>query len=179
MKVCKHGHNFDGRRCVDCSRKSARERWYRLGKCHPKKSSLERFEIAALPEPNSGCWIWTKALSNAGYGKLRHEFDKSDLAHRFAYWQFRGTIPDDLVLDHLCRNTWCVNPNHLEIVTERVNLIRGNSPVGVNYRKTHCINGHEFSESNTYLYSNKKRVCRRCAKIRAKKFNEKVQASHR
>jgi hypothetical protein len=176
MKTCGNGHSFEGNRCIECKRKAARERWYRLGVSHPRKAALERFELNVSPEPNTGCWLWTGALSVAGYAKLRHGFDKSDLAHRFAYQQFRGPIPDGLVLDHLCRNTWCVNPVHLEAVTERINLIRGVSPVGINHRKTHCLRGHELAGTNLYMTNRGQRYCKECIRIRSRKYKSELRA---
>ncbi len=72
-----------------------------------------------MPEPNSGCWFWLGALSR-GYGSL-----KNARAHRVAYEMTIGPIPEGLVIDHLCRVTSCVNPDHLEAVTQAENVRRG------------------------------------------------------
>lgn len=90
------------------------------------------------------CWLWTKHLVE-GYG----QFDTGPTsdrrvftAHRWSYLQLVGPIPDGLQLDHLCRNTACVNPKHLEPVTIRENLLRGETHAAANARKTACARGN-------------------------------------
>lgn len=70
-------------------------------------------------------------------------------SHRFAYELLVGPVPEGMQLDHLCRNRWCCNPEHLELVTPRENTLRGVGPSAVNAVKTHCKNGHEFTPENT------------------------------
>lgn len=94
------------------------------------------------------CWDWTAALDVGGYAKFSHHQRKFK-GHRVSYTWFRGSIPEGLVLDHLCRNRICVNPNHLEIVTIGENVLRGETiPVSLALR-THCEQGHEFTLENT------------------------------
>jgi len=100
-------------------------------------------------------------MSANGYGKVNID-GKAKLAHRVVYEALVGPIPEGLQLDHLCRNRACVNPAHLEPVTQRVNILRGTGTAAVHAAKTHCINGHPFDEANTYLYQGNKRMCRRC-----------------
>jgi hypothetical protein len=89
------------------------------------------------------------------------------LAHRWAYEFLRAEIPEGLHIDHLCRNRACVNPWHLEPVTNRVNGLRGESVAAQHARKTHCIRGHEFTTENTYPIKNGKgRGCRECSRIK-------------
>ncbi len=75
-------------------------------------------------ELTTGCWIWKRAKTSTGYGHLTIN-NKQVLAHRFVYEKYKGTIPEGLTLDHLCRNTLCVNPDHLEPVTHAMNCRRG------------------------------------------------------
>ena len=82
-----------------------------------------RFWSYATPEQNSGCWLWLGATTDNGYGSFWAD-GRSHRAHRFAYAQFVGPIPSGLTLDHLCRNRICVNPKHLEPVTDRENILR-------------------------------------------------------
>lgn len=122
-------------------------------------SLFERFQSRYIPEPNSGCWLWTGNTMSNGYGVMSLGKRRVKmLAHRYAYEQYKGRIPEGLVLDHLCRVVCCVNPEHLEAVEQRENIFRG---VGVPvHRKaqTHCVNGHEFTHENTNI----RRGCREC-----------------
>lgn len=93
-------------------------------------------------EDGSGCWLWTGAMYKNGYGYVYVLGRNRTGAHRAVYEKLVGPIPRGLVLDHLCRNPRCVNPGHLEVVTRRVNNLRG---VGINARyaaRTHCDRGH-------------------------------------
>src|SRR5262245_12493041 len=100
--------------------------------------------------PN-GCWLWTGARnSNYGYGTIEVARVKRHV-HRVLCELERGPVHRDLDLDHLCRNRICVNPDHLEPVSRRENILRGASHVAANARKTHCSKGHPFDEVNTYF----------------------------
>ncbi len=93
-----------------------------------------------------GCWQWTGHLTQSGYGSIYFN-RKATPVHRFAYELLVGKIPDGLVIDHLCRNRGCVNPAHLEPVTERVNILRGVSFSAENAAKTHCAHGHSLADA--------------------------------
>lgn len=113
------------------------------------------------------CWVWTGAKQSRGYGNYRGK-----LAHRVSYEKYVGEIPSGLTIDHLCRNRLCVNPEHLEAVTQYVNNMRGDGFASKNLRKTHCYNGHELTEDNVRLYQRKdgvRRKCLTCIKTRGKK----------
>lgn len=84
------------------------------------------------------------------------------LAHRVAYEFWVGPIPAEAVIDHLCRNRGCVNPDHLEAVTEQTNIRRGVGPSARHAVQSHCLNGHPFSEENTYVDPKGRRECRTC-----------------
>lgn len=115
----------------------------------PKSATLaERLDEGAYPEPNSGCWLWTGTRDQLGYGHISVN-GKCRAAHREMYKKERGEIPGNLPLDHLCRVPSCVNPAHLEPVTHRENILRGFGIMAINARKTHCVNGHEFTPENT------------------------------
>jgi hypothetical protein len=117
---------------------------------------------------DGGCWIWTAGKSR-GYGRFKLG-DSVTLAHRVSYTWCKGEIPDGLILDHLCRNRACVNPDHLEPVTYQVNLLRGDTISAMHAKKTHCPQGHEYTDENTYMYRGS-RQCSTCRKIQNDKFN--------
>jgi hypothetical protein len=119
-----------------------------------------RFEAFVMPEPNSGCWIWLGAVQKNGYGHFWID-GRTVRAHRHAYIEKYGPIPDDLVLDHKCRVRCCVNPDHLELVTTKENIRRGDTGKAQKL-KTHCPKGHAYDEKNTRICALGKRICRAC-----------------
>lgn len=113
-------------------------------------------------DPITGCWLWQGAIDAKGYGRVYDTPQTSRLAHRIMYVERRGPVPDGLTLDHLCRVTHCVNPDHLEPVTHRENCLRGVGPIPENAAKTHCVHGHEFTPENTYWRAPNRRACKAC-----------------
>ena len=147
-------------------------------------SLLDRFEEKYIPEPNSGCWLWFGAWSQkTGYGFIQSGDGKLDLAHRVSYRMFVGEIPEGMQLDHLCRVRGCVNPAHLEAVSCKTNIRRGNTGRVAAERqlsKTHCKYGHPYSEENTIITKGREgrggRLCRTCNDItQARKVEKERQ----
>ncbi len=151
--------------------------------CHGlNQSVIERFwrkvnkKSGIFGESNSyptECWVWTAGLNNNGYSQFWDNVKKQMIVgHRFIYEYINGLVTNDLDLDHLCRVRHCVNPDHLEKVTHKENVLRGKGFTAINARKIFCINGHEFTNENTYLgKSNPGRNCRQC--IRDKRGQKK------
>lgn len=128
----------------------------------------ERFEALHIPEPNTGCWLWLGHLDTHGYGVTCIK-SKRLRAHRLAYSVIKGPIPDQHVIDHLCRTHWCVNPDHMEPVTDPVNMSRQDV---WNARKTHCPHGHPYAGENLIIRTwrgKPRRICRTCVNSRARK----------
>src|SRR3990167_7214399 len=130
-----------------------------------KKSPLEKFNSSYIPVTETGCWLWERGCNRAGYGYFSVN-GKQTAAHRFSYETFRAPIPPTLTIDHLCRVRPCVNPDHLEPVPDKVNILRGDGQAARNIRKTHCNRGHQFDDDNTRIYRDGHRSCRACEKLR-------------
>jgi hypothetical protein len=113
------------------------------------------------------CWLWQGGIhQKTGYGQAWYQ-NTNRLAHRAFYELLVGPIPAGLQLDHLCRVRHCVNPEHLEPVTARVNTLRGDTLPARNAAKTECDHGHEFTPENTYFHAKKgARCCRACKNAR-------------
>lgn len=112
----------------------------------------------------AGCWVWTGLLSSSGYGRLYDpELRRTVPAHRASYEAHVGPIPPGLQLDHLCRVRACVNPSHLEPVTQTENVLRGEGPTARRARADECVNGHPLAGDNLYVHPTRgHRLCRAC-----------------
>lgn len=120
----------------------------------------------------NGCWVFQGAKSH-GYGRVKVTTAPFTArwwhVHRAVYTVLVAPVPDDLVVDHLCRNRACCNPEHLEPVTTWENLRRGIGWVAKNASKTHCVNGHEFTVENTQMrHSPGRAPYRTCKECRRK-----------
>lgn len=137
---------------------------------------LKRVEI----DTSTGCWIFTGGVTANGYGQIRlgriaEGNRRLEYAHRLAYEVFVGPIPDGYCLDHLCRRPSCVFPNHLQPVTQAEKVRRGDSGLHLKV-KTHCPQGHPYSEENTSIYRGG-RFCRHCRRDRSKVRYQRIKGS--
>lgn len=131
----------------------------------------------------NGCWEWRGAKTEFGYGKIglkQNGAYHSFTAHRVYYYMVKGPIDESLVIDHLCRNPACINPDHLEAVSQRENNARGAGITANNTRKTVCDNGHPFTPDNTGRYAKTGwRYCRTCSRRRTnKRGSERTKEYH-
>ena len=131
----------------------------------------------ARVEKTEGCWLWMRPNGSTGYGQFRVA-GQTVGAHRFAYELLVGSIPEGLTLDHLCRVRHCVNPAHMEVVTQRVNILRGDTLPARNAAKTHCPQGHPLAEENLCpdQVRKGKRACLVCRRVRVRKWHETLAA---
>ncbi len=138
-----------------------------------RRTTEERF-FAKVVKTGTGCWLWTAAKNDDGYGLFSGRPGGGTVrAHIWSYEHAVGPVPDGLQLDHLCRKRSCVNPAHLEPVTSAENTMRGESLQAVNAAKTHCKRGHEFTPENTYVTSSGSRSCRVCLAIHRAKYESR------
>lgn len=146
------------------------QRWLRLGQTDlPAKPSPIEHMLAHVAITSSGCWEWLGARSDTGYGHFRVD-GREQYVHRLSYEHFIGPIPDGLTIDHVwargCVSRACCNPAHLEAVTYRVNVLRGNGMSARHARQIECVNGHPLSGSNLYIPPRGGRMCRQCQRER-------------
>lgn len=148
---------------------------YPFQKARWTKTLRERFDDKWIPEPNTGCWLWTAATDGCGYGQIHvkkkaNEKRKMKKAHRLSWYFAFGNIPDGLLVCHRCNTPQCVNPAHLYLGTNQENLMdAARDGLLWTTRVTHCPAGHEYTKQNTRhrksLNGRLRRTCRKCEKI--------------
>lgn len=122
------------------------------------------------------CWSWSGALMKSGYTQIGNA-GRREYGHRASYMLFVGPIPKRRQIDHLCRNRGCVNPKHLEAVTQRTNIRRGlagENLIIMARAKTHCSQGHPYNRENTYRRPMGGRACRECMRTRTRAWRARA-----
>ncbi|MEU1761696.1 HNH endonuclease signature motif containing protein [Micromonospora sp. NPDC005652] len=150
------------------------------------------FARVALPDAD-GCMLWLGTETRGGYGQIRATGGRRTLVHRLSYEMFVGPIPDGLQIDHRCHNEdksclggrncrhrRCVNPSHLEPVTNRVNTLRGVGVTAQHARATHCTKSHPLSGDNLRIRPDTgARVCRQCVRDAGARYRSRTTRCRR
>lgn len=131
---------------------------------------MDRFDVKV--DRSGECHLWMGARLPKGYGRF-WDGRRAVYAHRFAYERAKGPIPDGLCIDHLCRTPACVNPEHLEAVTLRENVVRGDTIIAREVAATHCYYGHPLDGRR----SNGRRYCKRCHREREADRKARMRAA--
>ena len=127
-----------------------------------KQRFQERYKII------NGCFIWQGSLDRDGYGTF-YFMKKARRAHRVAYYFANGSIPDEMVIDHICRNRNCVNPEHLRCITKTQNTLENSNSVGaINKMKQFCKFGHPLDRKY-----GKQRYCSICSSEKSSRLRKK------
>lgn len=137
--------------------------------------AMTRSEIESMimPVTESGCWIWLGRLNERGYGTIRWNGATARI-HRVIYEFSNGRIPENMTLDHLCRVRCCVNPDHLEAVSIRTNVLRGIGLSALCAKQISCIHGHIYTSESTYIpHGTTQRVCRICRRRRLREYRQR------
>jgi hypothetical protein len=142
----------------------AREKIRQTLRAKAAASAMDRFMDRVAHEPNTGCWLWSGTATVDGYGVVEVR-GKKLYAHRVSYEWFCGPIPERLTIDHLCRVRCCVNPEHLEPVTNVENVKRAAAA----NRPSQCRAGHPYDEANSAFYKGR-RKCKECNRLNARRY---------
>jgi len=170
-----NGADYDPTECLE----HGQARYLKLSDGQVDFESLPQAFRDKVQLLDDGCWEWTGATVTSkkiSYGQFRYQ-EKTCLAHRVSYEILVEKVPDGLELDHLCRNSLCVNPSHVEPVTHQENCQRGEAGLYEKLR-THCPAGHPYNAENTYWYKGG-RNCRLCHNNSNKEYHLRKQVLDR
>ena len=139
------------------------------------KNSIDRI-ISKIDFPNdiTKCWKFTNNSTSGGYKQLSVN-SRTQMAHRVIYALFIEKIPSKLQSDHLCRNRGCVNPTHIEPVSQKINILRGYGPCAINSKKEKCKRGHPFTPDNIITQRSFKPHWRQCKQCEIKRNKERYK----
>ena len=139
---------------------------------YQRSKRWELFEQSVYKRTPDECWTWTRAHNDQGYGQL-WSGGRMVYTHRFAYEHYVGPIPTGYDIDHLCKNTGCCNPFHLQAVTHRENIRRGRAAT-----KTVCKYGHDWTDPrNVYVRRDGRRCCAQCSREQQRKAYAEATAT--
>lgn len=147
--------------------------------CRTIEQRKEGFFKRVQMIPFHGCWEWDGSHNKKGYAVFWHYIkpnQRGQLAHRYSYSVHKGIVPDNMVIDHMCRNRGCVNPHHLRLVTPGINTLENSfAQSALNKAKTMCKRGHPYVDGSFYVgkrfYGSNpsyQRMCKACIKERDK-----------
>lgn len=121
------------------------------------KTIEDKIEKYVTVNTGNGCWEWTGGIQSQGYGTTRYE-GKNWLVHRLVYTYYKGDIAAGLVIDHMCKNKVCCNPDHLQTISPKENVLLGEGPTAKNSKKEECLYGHAYDALDKRGF----RYCRTC-----------------
>jgi len=146
---------------------------------YQRRSIAQRLEEDV--DRSGACWLWKRHVRRDGYAFMQIATTpgavKAIFVHRASWEHYRGPIPEGMTVDHLCRVRHCLNPEHLQLVTPRVNTLRGSSQPAINAKKTHCKRGHPLSGENLYVSRKGFRQCRMCVRRRRQAAARRMRAA--
>lgn len=149
----------------------------------PRRTLAERFHEKYIVHPTNGCWLWTGATDDDGHGRIRGGPPDQRLlaAHRVSYELHIGPIPAGLIVDPRCDMPRCVNPAHLQLLTQRQNALRSTSRLIAAHWMQQCLRGHDLSIPGSYYVRSDigVRVCKACIQMRAKHRHHTMRAARR
>lgn len=142
-----------------------------------RQHTVERLLRLVVHDTQRGCWLWCGSTQPNGYGAFSYRGRKR-LAHRVSYELHHGAIPDGHDVHHTCSTRRCVNPDHLQALTHRENLLTDDTLAARHAARTHCPHGHPYDDANTYTYRGQ-RQCKECRRRRNRERSARRTAERR